>query len=274
MKYVSIFSVTLKSAITPSFIGLMATTFPGVRPSMSFASFPTATTSPVFLLMATMLGSFTTMPLPLENTSVFAVPKSMARSDENKLNTDRKLYPLFDIFPLRLRPHYPCPPPRPFRIMCCRIHKDCTTSLSQKLSTKNCPQMNQKNCAKFFSALRNHNLYRKILHAASAILSSNHDRVAAFGKRLSEIAEMSVRLNSRYVLSVDDERSARFRVADNFHHASMQHGFIYHQQHISAFALCNDGELISVARFAFFFPRSNRDHVPKIFARVQSSHFG
>jgi hypothetical protein len=54
-----------------------------------------------------MLGSFTTMPLPLENTSVFAVPKSMARSDENKLKTDRKLYPLFDIFPLRLRPHYP-----------------------------------------------------------------------------------------------------------------------------------------------------------------------
>src|SRR5580693_7603477 len=139
MKYVSIFSVTLKSAITPSFIGLMATTFPGVRPSMSFASFPTATTSPVFLLMATMLGSFTTMPLPLENTSVFAVPKSMARSDENKLNTDRKLYPLFDIFPLRLRPHYPCPPPRPFRIMCCRIHQACHKSFLQK----NCSQMNQ-----------------------------------------------------------------------------------------------------------------------------------
>src|SRR5579864_1222979 len=101
----------------------MATTLPGVRPSMSFASFPTATTSPVFLLMATILGSFTTMPLPFENTSVFAVPKSIARSDENKLNTDRKLYPLFDIFPLRLRPQYPCPPPRPFRIMCCQVHK-------------------------------------------------------------------------------------------------------------------------------------------------------
>jgi hypothetical protein len=28
------------------------------------------------------------MPLPCENTSVFAVPRSMARSDENKLNTD------------------------------------------------------------------------------------------------------------------------------------------------------------------------------------------
>src|SRR5437870_9043289 len=59
MKYVSIFSVTLKSAMTPSFIGLMATTLPGVRPSISLASRPTATTSPVALLMATIEGSFT-----------------------------------------------------------------------------------------------------------------------------------------------------------------------------------------------------------------------
>src|SRR5579864_7276710 len=178
MKYVSIFSVTLKSAITPSFIGLMATTFPGVRPSMSFASFPTATTSPVFLLMATMLGSFTTMPLPLENTSVFAVPKSMARSDENKLNTDRKLYVLFDIFPLRLWPHYPCPPLRPVRIICCRIHKIVAKFL--QVFTKNCSQMNQNKCAKFFSALRNHNLHGKSFRAASAILPCNHDGVTAF----------------------------------------------------------------------------------------------
>src|SRR5256884_7430067 len=56
MKYVSIFSVTLKSAMTPSFIGLMATTLPGVRPSISLASRPTATTSPVALLMATIKG--------------------------------------------------------------------------------------------------------------------------------------------------------------------------------------------------------------------------
>jgi hypothetical protein len=43
------------------------------------------------------------MPLPCENTSVFAVPRSMARSDENKLNTDLMLRPfLFGIsFPLR-----------------------------------------------------------------------------------------------------------------------------------------------------------------------------
>ena len=87
----SIFSVTLKSAITPSFIGLMATTFPGVRPSISLASRPTATTSPLFLLMATIEGSFTTMPLLRANTSVLAVPKSMARSEEKRLKTDRKL---------------------------------------------------------------------------------------------------------------------------------------------------------------------------------------
>ncbi len=89
----SIFSVTLKSAITPSFIGLMATTLPGVRPSISLASRPTATTSLVFLLMATIDGSLTTMPLPLAKTSVFAVPKSMARSEESRLKTERRLYP-------------------------------------------------------------------------------------------------------------------------------------------------------------------------------------
>ncbi len=42
MKYVSICSVTSKSAMTPSFIGRMATMLPGVRPSISLASLPTA----------------------------------------------------------------------------------------------------------------------------------------------------------------------------------------------------------------------------------------
>ena len=64
MKYVSIFSVTSKSAMTPSFIGLIATILPGVRPSISFASRPTASTRPFSLLMATIDGSLTTMPLP------------------------------------------------------------------------------------------------------------------------------------------------------------------------------------------------------------------
>src|ERR1035441_8128006 len=83
-------SVTLKSAMTPSFMGLMATILPGVRPSISFASLPTASTSPVFLLMATMEGSLTTIPLPLAKTSVLAVPRSIARSEENRLNKERK----------------------------------------------------------------------------------------------------------------------------------------------------------------------------------------
>src|SRR6478609_4782096 len=42
MKYLSICSVIVKSAITPSFIGRMAVMLPGVRPSICFAARPTA----------------------------------------------------------------------------------------------------------------------------------------------------------------------------------------------------------------------------------------
>ena len=63
MKWESIFSVISKSAITPSFMGRMATMLPGVRPSISLASLPTASTLPVTLFTATMEGSETTMPL-------------------------------------------------------------------------------------------------------------------------------------------------------------------------------------------------------------------
>src|SRR6185312_937921 len=77
--------------MTPSFMGLMATMLPGVRPSISLASLPTASTSPLFLLIATMEGSFTTIPLPRAYTSVFAVPRSMARSLENMLARERIL---------------------------------------------------------------------------------------------------------------------------------------------------------------------------------------
>ena len=77
--------------MTPSFIGLMATMLPGVRPSMSLASLPTASTRPVTLLMATMEGSFTTMPLPRAYTQVFAVPRSIARSLEKREKMERRL---------------------------------------------------------------------------------------------------------------------------------------------------------------------------------------
>ena len=63
MKWESIFSVISKSAMTPSFMGRMATMLPGVRPSISLASLPTASTLPVTLLTATIDGSDTTMPL-------------------------------------------------------------------------------------------------------------------------------------------------------------------------------------------------------------------
>jgi hypothetical protein len=83
MKYESIFSVTSKSAMTPSFNGRMATMLPGVRPSILFAALPTATTLSDLLSMATTEGSERTIPFPLTNTNVFAVPRSIATSLPN-----------------------------------------------------------------------------------------------------------------------------------------------------------------------------------------------
>src|SRR5918999_1219513 len=74
--------------MTPSFIGFIATMLPGVRPSISFASRPTASTRPLILLIATIDGSLTTMPLPRAYTHVFAVPRSMARSLEKSEKTE------------------------------------------------------------------------------------------------------------------------------------------------------------------------------------------
>jgi hypothetical protein len=42
--------------------------------------------------MATMEGSFTTMPFPRAYTNVLAVPRSIARSLENRLNKDLRLW--------------------------------------------------------------------------------------------------------------------------------------------------------------------------------------
>src|SRR5881296_810405 len=80
MKWRSICSVTSKSAMTPSFNGRIAEIVPGVRPSMRFASTPTACTSPVRESIATTEGSDRTMPRPRTYTSVFAVPRSTAMS--------------------------------------------------------------------------------------------------------------------------------------------------------------------------------------------------
>ena len=65
MNLLNISSVTSKSAITPSFIGLIAFTLPGVLPNISFASFPTANTFLVLVSILTTLGSFSTTPFPL-----------------------------------------------------------------------------------------------------------------------------------------------------------------------------------------------------------------
>src|SRR6267378_2465191 len=75
-------SVFSKSAITPSLSGRTATISSGVRPSMLFASFPTAMTLPVVRSTATTEGSFSTMPFPRRYTSVLAVPRSIATSLE------------------------------------------------------------------------------------------------------------------------------------------------------------------------------------------------
>src|SRR3954452_14243773 len=80
MKCRSICSVTSKSAMTPSLSGRIAEIVPGVRPSIRFASMPTACTSPVRWSIATTDGSERTMPRPRTYTSVFAVPRSTAMS--------------------------------------------------------------------------------------------------------------------------------------------------------------------------------------------------
>jgi len=64
MKWRSICSVTSKSAITPSLSGRIAAIVPGVRPSIRFASTPTACTSPLRWSIATTEGSLRTMPRP------------------------------------------------------------------------------------------------------------------------------------------------------------------------------------------------------------------
>ena len=69
MKCFSICSVTVKSAMTPSFIGRIAVMLPGVRPSICFAAMPTSWITflpfgPPSWRIATTDGSSSTMPLP------------------------------------------------------------------------------------------------------------------------------------------------------------------------------------------------------------------
>ena len=85
MKCLSISSVTVKSAITPSFIGRITVMLPGVRPIICLAASPTCWITflpfgPPSWRIATTEGSSSTMPCPRTQISVFAVPRSIARS--------------------------------------------------------------------------------------------------------------------------------------------------------------------------------------------------
>ncbi len=62
----------------------MATMLAGVRPTISLASAPIASTFLVRFSIATTEGSLITMPCPRTITSVLAVPRSIAMSRENK----------------------------------------------------------------------------------------------------------------------------------------------------------------------------------------------
>jgi hypothetical protein len=63
--------------MTPSFIGRYAIISSGVRPTISFASLPTARILFSLTETATTDGSFSTIPLPGTNTSTVVVPRSM-----------------------------------------------------------------------------------------------------------------------------------------------------------------------------------------------------
>src|SRR3954470_9844788 len=73
-------SVISKSVMAPPRSGRTATMYPGVRPLICQASRPVASTSPVWRLRAMTDGSLSTMPRPFMYTSVFAVPRSIAKS--------------------------------------------------------------------------------------------------------------------------------------------------------------------------------------------------
>src|SRR5881397_1533429 len=88
--------------MTPSRIGRTAVMWPGVRPSMSRASSPTATMRGVpfgvapspSCAIATTEGSVRTIPLPRTYTMTFAVPRSMptcfanTRTDDTSVDLD------------------------------------------------------------------------------------------------------------------------------------------------------------------------------------------
>src|SRR6516225_2829366 len=243
MKYVSIFSVTLKSAMTPSFIGLIATTLPGVRPSISFASRPTATTSPLILLIATIEGSFTTIPLPCENTNVFAVPKSIARSDENRLNTDLRLCPFLFItaFPLRRGS--------------CPVGTPSTASQTLLLLLSPYSLVHAKPQTGGLPVLLRHHDRDLLLGCATPAVRANHDdSVLSRLQGLREMPERPIRLNIRHRLSVDDQGRSRLRSPDDLGNPPVNLRAHDLEQHLLRFALATRVNLkVSLKALVSFF---------------------
>src|ERR1051326_7038842 len=80
--------------MTPSFRGRIALMLPGVRPSIFFASAPTATTRRPprdSSCTATTEGSLQTIPSPFTYMRVFAVPRSIARSFEKSPRMESRI---------------------------------------------------------------------------------------------------------------------------------------------------------------------------------------
>ena len=80
-------SATEKSAMTPSLSGRIVSMSLCVRSCIMSASVPIATGFPERRSMATIEGSFRTIPLSWTWMRVLAVPRSMATSTENGLST-------------------------------------------------------------------------------------------------------------------------------------------------------------------------------------------
>src|SRR5271157_1265521 len=239
-------SVTLKSAMTPSFIGLMATMLPGVRPSISLASLPTASTSLVFLFSATMEGSFTTMPLPRAYTSVLAVPRSIARSLENMLNRERKLWkrdaPLYPFFDMAILLSLgTSAPPRnragPFR---CQAPYPCTLypiGCSANLRASFAPAGAEHRI------LLNHDLLLAGIDPALGILRRHRDQAFAAGQGWREIVKRAIVGHDRHFPAVHHHPRPRLGPALHFDHVSVLDERLERECQLNfLLALGNDGE--------------------------------
>src|SRR5579859_5395880 len=265
--------------MTPSFIGLMATMLPGVRPSISLASLPTASTSLVFLFNATMEGSFTTMPLPRAYTSVLAVPRSMARSLENMLNSDRRLCerdepllnPLFDMAVLlspgnssRSRnmgfPQFPWD-----SLSCGFFHSTCMYGRTGG----HCGHERFRAS----SSLLNHYFLLACVHPALGILRRHRDQVFPVRQRRREIMEGAVIGDDRHFFAVHHDAGPRLGFARDLNHVPMLDKRIQVQRKVYFFLRPgNNGKAVLLAFHRLLAIRIIRLDRPIIGADRQAGH--